>query len=162
GWCNDARLVVNGQPVEQKLTAGTYAVAQRAWKAGDEVQLQLDMPVVLLESHPFVEETRNQVAVKRGPVVYCLEEAGIPEGVDVFDLSVPRTDAELTPEKVRVGDTELVVLQGNATQRAGEWDSLYRPIQADEVEQVPIQLVPYFAWGNREFGDMSVWLPISR
>lgn len=162
GWCNDARLVVNGQPVEEKLTAGTYAVAQRAWKAGDEVQLQLDMPVVLLESHPFVEETRNQVAVKRGPVVYCLEEAGIPEGVDVFDLSVPRTDAELTPEKVRVGDTELVVLQGNATQRAGEWDSLYRPIQADEVEQVPIQLVPYFAWGNREFGDMSVWLPISR
>ena len=31
------------------------------------------MPVRLMEAHPLVEEARNQIAVQRGPIVYCLE-----------------------------------------------------------------------------------------
>ena len=46
------------------------------------------MPVRLMEANPLVEETRNQVAVKRGPIVYCLESPDLPEGVRVQDVAV--------------------------------------------------------------------------
>ena len=29
---------------------------------------------------------------------------------------------------------------------------------APEVEAAPLKAVPYFAWDNREAGDMLVWL----
>ena len=37
----------------------------------------MDMPVKLLEANPLAEEIRNQVVVKRGPLVYCLESMDI-------------------------------------------------------------------------------------
>lgn len=36
---------------------------------------------VLLEAHPLVEECYMQNAVKRGPVVSCLEPVGLPARV---------------------------------------------------------------------------------
>lgn len=47
------------------------------------------MPVTQMESHPLVEETRNQVAVKREPIVYCLESADLAKGTDLFDIVLP-------------------------------------------------------------------------
>ena len=38
------------------------------------------MPVRLMEANPLVEEDLNQVAVQRGPVVYCLESPDLPPG----------------------------------------------------------------------------------
>ena len=54
----------------------------------------------------------------------------------------------------------IVFLQGNAyTDNTEEWNTLYRKVAVDEQQTVPVRLVPYFAWGNRTFGDMAVWLP---
>jgi DUF1680 family protein len=69
GWAIDATLRVNGEPVDADLTPGTFAELRRAWTPGDVVELELPMPATLLEANPLVEETRNQVAVKRGPIV---------------------------------------------------------------------------------------------
>ncbi|HEY4148323.1 MAG TPA: glycoside hydrolase family 127 protein, partial [Chitinophagaceae bacterium] len=77
GWCRNASLLLNGRPVKATLAPGQYASVTRSWKTGDTITLQLPMPVTLVEANPLVEETRNQVAVKRGPVVYCLESAGL-------------------------------------------------------------------------------------
>ena len=60
--------------------ANTYAEVNRIWKKGDCVEWVMDMPVKLLEANPLAEEIRNQVVVKRGPLVYCLESMDI-EGV---------------------------------------------------------------------------------
>ena len=48
---------------------------ERTWKNGDEISLEMDMPVQLMEADPRVREDVGKVAVTRGPVVYCLEEA---------------------------------------------------------------------------------------
>ena len=70
GWCRGATLLVNGRPAATTapLSSGEYAEINRRWTAGDMITLDLPMPVVLVESNPQVEETRNQVAVRRGPV----------------------------------------------------------------------------------------------
>ena len=50
------------------------------------MELDLPMPVRLMEAHPKAEAQRNQVAVMRGPVLYCLESPDLPETIDVSDV----------------------------------------------------------------------------
>src|SRR5207249_3861383 len=81
-----------GAVVDGKLAQpGTFHEVRKTWKAGDVVELDLPMPVRLIEANPYVEETRNQVAVMRGPIVYCLESTDLPAGVRLLDVSLSRS-----------------------------------------------------------------------
>jgi len=82
--------------------ATPYAAIRRRWSPGDVIELDLPMDVVLLRAHPLVEEARNQAAVMRGPIVYCLESPDLPAGVGVDDVVIvagakwtPRRDKDL-------------------------------------------------------------------
>jgi DUF1680 family protein len=68
GWADAATIRVNGSPLNIKTTPATYAEVRRGWRPGDVVELQLPMPARLVEANPLVEETRNQVAIQRGPI----------------------------------------------------------------------------------------------
>lgn len=112
-----------------------------------------------MESNPLVEETRNQVAIMRGPIVYCLEQEDITPQTDIFDLKLRIGDSFKPVEKQVLGQ-RIVFLEGKGyTGQTQEWKSLYREVSVNQKDAVPLRLVPYFAWGNRTFGDMSVWLP---
>lgn len=164
GWCEDATLHVNGDSVDQALAPASYAEVRRSWKQGDRVELHLPMPPQLLEANPQVEETRNQLAVRRGPIVYCLESPDLPKGVRVHEV-VLSADAKLSTqhdEKLLGGVT--VVETTAATRPDGKWDGqLYRALHvaANQSESSPIaiRLIPYYAWSNRGKSEMSVWIP---
>jgi len=107
GWCNSAELSINGKKVEQPLTPGTYAEVNRVWKAGDKIELNLPMEAELMEANPLVEETRNQVAVKRGPVVYCLESADLPQGEKIFNVALSSKN-KLKPELIKIDGSDII------------------------------------------------------
>lgn len=161
-WCEKATLTVNGQPVAAGLHSGTYAEVKRVWKKGDRVEFSMDMQPVLLESHPLVEETRNQVAVRRGPVVYCLENIDIAGGKRIDDILIP-SDIRLSPVKTEIAGSKVMALEGMAQSvEADTWkNTLYRKV-SPKSGQVPIRLIPYYAWGNRGKGEMTVWMPLGR
>lgn len=161
GWCKKASLLVNGKPVATPPVSGTYAAVQRIWKAGDQLQLIMDMPATLLASNPLVEETRGQVAVKRGPVVYCLETAGAANG-NVFNVVIP-AKIQFTPVPVTIQHAPMVALEGQAELLPETtWKgALYQELPA-ALQPVKVQLVPYYAWANRGRKDMAVWMPVSR
>ncbi|SDJ09128.1 hypothetical protein SAMN04487898_101290 [Pedobacter sp. ok626] len=161
GWTSSATLKVNGQTENLVLTPGTYAELNRRWKAGDQVELVLPMEAQLVESNPLVEETRNQVAVKRGPVVYCLESQDLP-GKRIFNVFIPaKIDLKASP--IQIDGANMMSLEGNAQLIENkDWKNvLYRPLNESNTTTA-IRLVPYFAWGNRGHSEMSVWLPVSR
>ena len=161
GWADGAGIAINGTPAEVAPQPGTYAVLDREWIAGDEIVLTLPLRVRLVESHPLVEETCNQVAVMRGPIVYCLESVDLPAGVAIHEVRVPRA-LELTPRH----DAQLLggvtVLEGQARRlAAGDWEGrLYRDLAPGEGDPVALRLIPYYAWNNRGPVDMRVWLPL--
>lgn len=159
GWAGAVEILKNGKPMTFDTEKG-YAVLKDGFAKGDVVTLNLPMEVAFMESNPLVEESRNQVAVMRGPVVYCLEQADLDADLDLFDLKVKRLDT-FAPVTEQILGQDILFLEGKAYRDAGSgtWNTLYRKVSADEKVEVPIRLVPYFAWGNREFGDMSVWLP---
>jgi DUF1680 family protein len=162
GWCSGATLLINGQPVNTTLLTGEYAEVNRKWKAGDRIELNLPMPVKLMEANPLVEETRNQVAVKRGPVVYCLESVDLPKGQKVFNVAIP-VQNDLKPELITIENSPIMSLTGKVDlKNEGSWtDQLYREV-GTKSSKVTIRMVPYYAWGNRGHVDMETWIPLYR
>ncbi len=167
GWSGEAgnSLKVNGEAVETDLAPGTYATLDREWSDGDVIELSIGFEPVLYESNPLVEETRNQVAVKYGPLVYCIESNDLPEGVDIDEVA-------LTPDafadgyetgRMKVSNTEVTTLSVEALDLGGDdWnrETLYRPVNRAEPDRFELTLVPYYAWGNRGDTEMTVWIPL--
>jgi DUF1680 family protein len=125
------------------------------------VDLDLPMPVRLMEANPLVEEDLNQIAVQRGPVVYCLESPDLPAGIKMSDVLIP-ADIQLRPHYDQRLLGGIVVLEGTAVARAGEknWrGKLYREVQSTMSKSIAVKFIPYCVWQNRGPSEMSVWLP---
>jgi hypothetical protein len=127
------------------------------------VELGLDFSTTAWEANPLVEETLNQVAVKYGPLVYCLESADLPAGVSLENVVVTTGDLHqplATSFETIAGQSVLTLsLPAEEIARAASPD-LYRPVDPRPPRPIQLKLVPYFAWGNRGDGDMTVWLPV--
>ncbi|NLO35886.1 MAG: glycoside hydrolase family 127 protein [Clostridiaceae bacterium] len=156
GWCQACRLQVNGQDVADAQESGGYRLVARIWHAGDQDVLTLEMPVRRIYAHPSVRACQNKVAIQRGPLVYCAEQSD--QSVPVRHLYLPEDAAfQASFEPELLGG--LVAITGDA-RVAIPADSLYGP--ASQTESCPIRLIPYYAWNNRQPGDMRVWLPVAR
>ena len=70
------------------------------------------------------------------------------------------TEAELTAEFEEDLLEGMVVIRGQARRRdRSNWEGkLYQPAHTPR-ETVDITAVPYYAWANREPGEMLVWIP---
>ncbi len=160
GWASGCVCRVNGQVLVKSHPAGTYLPIQRSWQPDDVVELDFPMDVQMLESHPLVEETRNQLAVRRGPLIYCLESSDLPSGVRLADVVLP-SDTQLHARFVPDLLQGVTVLEGDlSVRKSPAWkDELYRPYLALDTERLPSRLIPYYAWANRGPSEMSVWLP---
>ena len=159
-WAKKSTVKINDVESEVAVDAGAYVAIEREWRAGDLVELDLPMPIRMIESHPLVEETRNQVAVHRGPLVYCLESKDLPPNTQLLNCAISPA-VELTQSSVT--DLPGIVTLNTQLSHRGtdEWrGELYRERSAKPFETIAAQLVPYFAWGNRGKSEMSVWVPV--
>jgi DUF1680 family protein len=121
------------------------------------------MRVRLMQADPLVEEARNQVAVQRGPIVYCLESVDLTGGARVLDIAIPR-EIELKPRFDATLLGGVALLEGRAIARPEpEWSgALYRELPGAPPTAIDLRLIPYFAWGNRGPSEMTVWMPLER
>ncbi|MDE6089497.1 MAG: glycoside hydrolase family 127 protein [Duncaniella sp.] len=161
-WCDNATVAINGVPENVKVVPDSYITLDRTWKSGDEVTFDMEMKTKLLESNPLVEETRNHTAVKRGPLVYCLESIDIEDGKAIDDVLIP-ADAQFTTKDITIDGSRMTALETEARLvDGGDWTGkLYREVGSAD-KKVKVTLIPYFAWGNRDKAEMSVWLPLAR
>ena len=135
GWCKQYRLAVNGQPTEAAAEKG-YAVLDRTWQAGDEITLDMEMPVEQVAADPRVKADEGKRAIQRGPLVYCMEE---------IDNKATYAKAELS-EQTQFQTTFDASLLGGIVR-----------IDATTEGQT-LHLIPYYSWNNREAGQMKVWM----
>ena len=156
GWVRRGTLVPADGP-ERPLSAEELA-AQRLELPLEQVDgtvVVLDMPPRWTTSHPRVDATRGCVALERGPLIHCLEQVDMPEGVEVDDLLVP---AGATARPREDGTIELTLLH-----RPDSGD-LYRGAQAasptgDAAQEVTVTAPRFSRWGNRGPGAMRIWIP---
>jgi DUF1680 family protein len=99
----------------------------------------------------------GRVTLKRGPLVYCVEEADNPGG-RVQRLKLPRK-SEL--KVVQRDDLFGGIVQLSAPASAideSDWSALYRTTPSKEGPAT-LTALPYYLWANRGQGSMVVWIP---
>lgn len=151
-WCDEPAVSVAGGPL-QPVAPGTYHRIERTWQAGDEVVLELPMKPVVLLSRPEVAANRGQVALRRGPLIYCLEKhdaAGLDLTQVVIALDMDDPAGSLKVER----DEELgcYVLRGRAGQRHAprDPDALYYPVETLAPADVrEVTFIPFYLRANR-------------
>lgn len=126
------------------------------------VVINLDMEVRYIMSHSYVEENINQVAIERGPLVYCAE--GVDAELDTLDDILLKLQGEFTPVPYVIAGRNVVALEGEAysIQREDyDREALYQPFKYNGLDKTKLRLIPYFAWDNRGFHEMRIWFPIA-
>ena len=159
GWSRNAEILVNGEKYKGTPEPETYFHIEKELKKGDIVQLRLPMPVERMQANPLVEETKNQVAIKRGPLVYCLESEDLPEDVSINEV-VLNLESGFHPEKIKIQNRNLLGLNAKVSfDNSTSWkNKLYTPMSSLSKKDQSVQLIPYFAWGNRNNEEMTVWM----
>ena len=158
-WCPEFRLIVNGevQKNDKALVRNGYYLLQRDWCEGDKVELVLEMPVTRMYSHPLVRANAGKVALQRGPLVYCLEEAD--QGPHLHEIILPKSAAlrETWAEEL-LGGVVTVEAEGTRLSELGWQGGLYSSAARPAEQRVPLKFIPYYAWANRGEGEMTVWV----
>ncbi|HJP77706.1 MAG TPA: beta-L-arabinofuranosidase domain-containing protein [Pseudonocardiaceae bacterium] len=158
GWCTDPSATVDGEPVAMDAADG-YLRILRTWQPGTTVALDLPMPARVITAHPRVDAVRGCVALARGPLVYCLEQADLDDGLTPDDL---RLDLSVPPVPRRLNVLDVpVVLTAQATALRTDRDLYAVSPEPPDGPGDPIEVtaIPYFRWANRSPGAMRVWLP---
>ena len=137
-WCKSYGVAVNGEEINPVTMEKGYVVIPKQWKEGDEITLNMDMPVEMVASAPQVKENIGKRAVQRGPLVYCAEET---DNNDFENLLLTKgTSFAPAFDKTVLGGVTVI-----------------DAVTDDRV----IRLIPYYAWDNREAGEMKVWINYS-
>ncbi|HUI69533.1 MAG TPA: glycoside hydrolase family 127 protein, partial [Spirochaetia bacterium] len=158
-WCSGASLRLNGSAFDlRRAVEKGYAHVAREWRPGDRVELVLPMPVQRVRSDPRVAADFGKVAVQRGPVVYCLEEAD--NGPSLHAAVLPReARLESAYHSDMLGGMVIVKARGRAWDGAGTSNGLYQTDgRPPGTTQKDLLFIPYFAWANRQPGEMTVWV----
>ncbi|MCL6591973.1 MAG: glycoside hydrolase family 127 protein [Firmicutes bacterium] len=156
GWNRKYQVKLNGAVLEEVTAEQGYAKFKRVWRPGDELELNLEMPVELIQANPKVREDSGKVAIQRGPVIYCLEE--IDNGQNLWNIALT-ANSKLEAEFADDLFGGVTVVEGEASRVEDDSLSreLYRPFY-DRTKPVRIRAIPYCLWGNRRPGEMMVWI----
>ncbi len=143
-------LTLNGKPQPYSMENG-YAVIDREWKKGDQIELMLPMDVKRIVTRSEVKQDDDRVALQRGPIVYCVE--GADNRGKAWDLILPdKATFNTTYQKDLLEG--VVTIQFQAPSLIVDQDG-----QSVKTEVRTITAIPYYAWCNRGQNPMQVWLP---
>ena len=132
-----------------------YIAIQKDWQDGDSVTLVFGMEPRRIYANPLVRQDAGKVCLMRGPLVYCLEEAD--NGANLHLLRLPEGE----PVEAVRGEGALfgmTLLRAKGRRFVPHGSRLYAPDRQGREEEARLAFVPYFAWGNRDKGEMAVYV----
>lgn len=158
GWAWDATAAVNGQSINiaDHIQNG-YLDIRRVWARGDRVELELPMPTERIYAHPAVREDFGKVAIRRGPLVYCIEQAD-NAGVDIPMAMLPRDASLAAVERNDLFDGIVTVEAKGQVARTKDWKGVLYRTAPPKTSSATLTAIPYYLWANRGPNAMRVWI----
>ena len=161
-WAEEGSLAAGGQ--DRRLSrkdSGSYLdVALDSVKDLDVV-LQLDMRVRYTVANNMVEENTGQAAVERGPLVYCCE--GVDAETETLDDVYLDPAAAVTTLQMEIQGRTFTALEAEeCVMDRSDYDreALYQTLSYHGMTRKRLRWIPYYAWDNREYGEMRIWFPV--
>jgi hypothetical protein len=142
-------IKVNGEGFLPKMDRG-FAVIDRDWKQGDEVEVDFPMPVRRVAADARLLEDQDHVSLQRGPLVFCLE------GVDAKNHRV--TNLILADNSPLKTEFRRDLLNGVQT-ISGMATPVQRTLDGGVITEKTAEFlaIPYYAWAHRGRSEMTVW-----
>ncbi|MDR2231550.1 MAG: glycoside hydrolase family 127 protein [Tannerella sp.] len=137
---------LNGQKVHATVKDGFVSIRKK-WKAGDQVTLHLPMPLHFTKAIEQIEADRDRVCITRGPLVYCAE--AVDNAFPVREAFIDKLPDTYSIDPARGGIMDGIDFVTIPAKVVGDSGS---------IENVPLKLVPYYAWDNRSHNAMTVWI----
>lgn len=137
GWCHQYSLSVNGESKSFGKEKGYVVISN--WKPGDKITLDMDMPVEMVSADPRVKQDVGKRAIQRGPLVYCMEEMDNNHGFSKLALT-KNSSFDIEKEEILPGVTHVIHAK---------------------TEKGTLTFIPYYAWDNRDAGNMKVWIDLN-
>ncbi|WP_081640826.1 beta-L-arabinofuranosidase domain-containing protein [Bifidobacterium magnum] len=157
-WSDGARtLLVDGSPNTTAPEDGIVYVTVDA-HSDMTVTLELPMEAKLVRASNRVKETVGQVALMRGPIVYCAESCDNPGPLWLYTVN-PGEAASAEHDEGLLGGVTVVRQPAWRQPEDPETQPLYVPATPRPREACEVTMVPYYTWANRDEGQMRVWLP---
>lgn len=164
-WSRATGVTVGGKPLQAPAQAGAYLAIRRRWAPGDRIQVNFDMRPQVITSHPRVLDNQGRAAIKRGPIVYALEQTDQAAGVDVLEAGFrlrgdPARDftAEFRPSLL--GGVTVLKHRGVVAAAPASSLPLYRefsPASDRAGPEADLTLIPYYTFLNRGGAAVQVW-----
>lgn len=161
GWCEGWQLRINNIPVtNMQPQVNGYLAIESEWKSGDIVMYEVEIPLQTIWDHPAVRHLQGRVAIQRGQIVYCLE------GMDHGSITLDRIT--LDPQQILSGEFKveyidnllggICILRGQGTLvDENGWNAILYRHEKPSSTMIDVIAIPYYAWSNREFGEMRIW-----
>jgi DUF1680 family protein len=159
GWCRNFVVQSAGTRVETAPGPDGYLRLRGPFGREHEILLELALEVEALEAHPRIRANAGKVCLRRGPLVYCLE--AVDNGENLSALTLDAASPFETREAPELHPGALKIAAKGFRRRDPGSDALpYASASATEPvsEDAELVLVPYYLWGNRGPGEMTVWL----
>jgi DUF1680 family protein len=166
-WSADATFRVNGSPVAPDPGDRGYLIVRRHWMPGDVLRCDLNVTPRLTYPARRIDALRGAVAVERGPLVYCFEQADQADqagGASVEDLALSPDDSlGRDADLPAIGPTVLVEAAATRLEPVSRDGLPYHgaPDEGAPGEPATAVAIPYFQWDNRDGRPMRVWMPRS-
>jgi len=162
-WSREQSVRLNGEHIEGAANRAGYLLLRREWHPGDMLEIGLDVQPRFTYPNRRIDALRGTVALERGPLVYCFEQADQPTGMSIEDLAVnPGVIAERPTSIPDVGPT--VVLEADAVHLSPTEPEglpyLAHPDAGTDDHRATAVAVPYFQWDNRDGRAMRIWMPV--
>ena len=157
GWCgNEAPAITAPDGIERTDRDG-YCYLTGNWSDGDVVALDFPMKTRLVRANNRVREDLGKLAVLRGPITYCLEEAD--NGPDLHLCRIdPAHIGEAKTVHMEIDGVKLDRLELPGLREEPDNGPLYWEYAPARTRPVTLKFIPYFAWANRGEGEMLVWV----
>ncbi|MGC1072794.1 glycoside hydrolase family 127 protein [Pantoea agglomerans] len=157
-WCDMPQVTLNGTDVEKSMKKG-YLHINRLWQEGDTLTLTLPMPVRRIYGNSLVRHVAGKVAIQRGPLVYCLEQAD--NGEELHNLWLPQNATFRTTEGKGLFSRKILIqAEGNKrTSSNPEKQLLWNYDRSPSIQHSQtLTFIPWFCWANRGEGEMRIWV----
>lgn len=153
-YAKDPKVLCNAKILDAPLQKGYIRIPVS--KKKETVELTFGMDAHFVYADPEVRADAGKVAVKKGPLVYAAEETDNGKNLNAISIDTAVAPREIF-EKELLGGTTVVTLKGEKLLRGDPSDGLYRIVRPEREETV-VRMIPYCYWGNRETGEMQVWM----
>ena len=151
-YAENYKILCNGEAVTYTEKNG---YAELMIEKTAKIEVKFEAPAKFVRANPQVREDAGKVAIVRGPLVYCLEEAD--NGANLSAISVD-TEEELKIESSEQFDGCVLVKAKGKRLCAEEWSEGLYGNQKLQKKDTNLTAVPYFTWNNRGMGEMEVWI----